>query len=228
MKVHLVCGYKRSGKDTFYKSLKNGIIKNINPGEDTGSEFNPNPYFYIFSHSYNETIDLSEVFLEQASFAAMVKKEVQTYFQISFKKPEVEDICKDNLEFFDEDQKKMRTLREYYIEHAMKMRTQDSDHWVKATEKYIFCKQKDSREQFMITDWRFPNERLYFEKNFSSITYRIFRDEADDENFFDVTEHSLDNEITDFLVLGNLEDVEKAKLKFPQYKDYVLTQVLNV
>jgi hypothetical protein len=228
MKVHLVCGYKRSGKDTFYKSLKNGIIKNINPGEDSGSELNPNPYFYIFSHSYNETIDLSEVFLEQASFAAMVKKEVQTYFQISFKKPEVEDMCKDNLEFFDEDQKKMRTLREYYIEHAMKMRAQDSDHWVKATEKYIYCHQKDSREQFMITDWRFTNERLYFEKNFSSITYRIFRDEADDENFFDVTEHSLDNEITDFLVLGSVDDIEKAKAKFPQYKEYVLTQVLYV
>jgi hypothetical protein len=228
MKVHLVCGYKRSGKDTFYKSLKSGIIKNINPGEDTGSELKPNPYFYIFSHSYNQNIDLREVFLEQASFASMVKKEIQKYFQISFKKSEVEDLCKDNLEFFDEEKEKYRTLRDYYIEHAMNMREKDSDHWAKATEKYIFCKQKDSREQFMITDWRFPNERIYFEKNFSSITYRIFRDEADDENFFDVTEHSLDNEITDFLVVGSLEDVEKAKLKFPHYKDYVLTQVLYV
>jgi hypothetical protein len=225
MKVHLVCGYKRSGKDTFYKSLKKGILEKVNPGEDITPKV---PYFYIFSHSHDINLDLSEVFLEQASFAAMVKKEVQKYFQISFKKSEVEDLCKDNLEFFDEEKKKYRTLREYYIEHAMNMREKDSDHWAKATEKYIFCKQKDSREQFMITDWRFTNERIYFEKNFSSITYRIFRDEADDENFFDITEHSLDNEITDFLVLGSLEDVEKAKVKFPQYKDYILTQVLYV
>jgi len=110
----------------------------------------------------------------------------------------------------------------------MKMREKDPDHWVKSTEKYIYMNQKDSREQFMITDWRFPNERLHFEKNFSSITYRIFRDEADDENFFDITEHSLDNEITDFLVVGSLDDVEKAKEKFPQYKDYILTQVLYI
>jgi hypothetical protein len=224
MKVHLVCGYKRSGKDTFYKSLQNGTLKNINPGEKEHS----NSYFYIFSHSHNQIIDLNEIFLKQASFAAMVKKEVQEYFQISFKKPEVEDLCKDNLDFFDETQKKFRTLRDYYIEHAMKMRDSDPDHWVKATEKYIFCNQKDSKEQFMITDWRFPNERLYFEKNFSSITYRIFRDEADDENFFDATEHSLDNDITDFLVVGNLEEAEKAKVKFPQYKDYILTQVLSI
>jgi hypothetical protein len=228
MKVHLVCGYKRSGKDTFYKSLYNGTMKTVNPGEELGSESNLTPYFYIFSHSHNETIDLNEILLKQASFASMVKKEVQMYFQISFKKPEVEDMCKDNLEFFDEEKNKYRTLREYYIEHAMKMRERDSDHWVKETEKYVYSQQKDSREQFMITDWRFPNERRYFEKNFSSITYRIFRDEADDENFFDLTEHSLDNEITDFLVLGNLEDVEKAKAKFPQYKEYILTQVLYV
>jgi hypothetical protein len=225
MKVHLVCGYKRSGKDTFYKSLTNGELKTVNPGENFKAS---NPYFYIFSHSHDSSLDLNETMLLQASFAAIVKKEVQDYFQISFKKQEVEDICKDNLQFFDDEQKRLRTLREYYIEHAMKMRQMDPDHWVKATEKHIFCRHRDSREQFMITDWRFPNERIYFEKNFSSITYRIFRDEADDENFFDATEHSLDNEITDFLVVGSLEDVEKAKVKFPQYKDYVLTQVLYV
>lgn len=225
MKVHLVCGYKRSGKDTFYKSLTNGTLKTINPGENF---MQSKPYFYILSHSHDTTLDLSETWLLQASFANMVKKEVQEYFKLSFKKPEVEDICKDNLQFFDESQKKFRTLREYYIENAMSMREKDPDHWVKATEKYIFNNHRDSREQFMITDWRFPNERIYFEKNFSSITYRIFREEADDENFFDATEHSLDNEITDFLVVGNLEDIEKAKLKFPQYKEYVLTQVLYI
>ena len=42
MKVHLVCGYKRSGKDTFYKSLQNGTLKNINPGEKIALEIEDN------------------------------------------------------------------------------------------------------------------------------------------------------------------------------------------
>lgn len=226
MKVHLVCGYKRSGKDTFYKSLQKGTIVKVNPGENIQNSVCP--YFYILSHSFDSIFDFENITLLQSSFAAMVKKEVNEYFQISFKKPEVEDICKDNLQFYDEDHKKLRTLREYYIEHAMKMREKDPDHWVKEAEKYIYTIQTDSNQEFMITDWRFPNERIYLEKKFSSITYRIFRDEADDENFFDQTEHSVDNEITDFLVVGNLDDIEKVKEKFPQYKDYILTHYLFV
>jgi hypothetical protein len=54
------------------------------------------------------------------------------------------------------------------------------------------------------------------------MTYRIFREEANDDNVLDVSEHSLDNELTDFLVVGKLSDIDIAISKFPQYKGYEL------
>ena len=225
MRIHLVCGYKRSGKDTFYKTISKGTIVNYNPGENI-EDF---PLFYILAPSYvfPEDLEFPKENLTQMSLASMVKKEIHDYFHIGFKTPELEDICKDHLTFFDEEKERHRTLREYYIEHAMEMRKKDPEHWCKEVEKFIISSPLNiSQSEFMITDWRFPNERIFFEKNFPSVTYRIFREAADDENFFDETEHGLDFEITDFLVVGKIEDIEKAKKRFPQYNEYVLTHLV--
>ena len=62
-----------------------------------------------------------------------------------------------------------------------------------------------------ITDYRFPNEKAYFEKFGKVITYRIFSPYVNGLNTLDVeSEHSLDNEITDYLVLRNPEDFSDA------------------
>ena len=231
MRIHLVCGYKRSGKDTFYKTISKGTIVNYNPGEDLKEFSSGYPLFYILAPSYvfPEDLDFPKETLKQVSLASMVKKEIHDYFHIGFKSAELEDICKDNLTFYDEEKGRHRTLREYYIEHAMEMRKKDPEHWCKEVENYIVTDidmSEGNSTEFMITDWRFINERIFFEKNFASVSYRIFREEADDENFFDETEHGLDFEITDFLVVGKLEDIQKAKKRFPQYNDYVLTHLL--
>jgi hypothetical protein len=88
----------------------------------------------------------------------------------------------------------------------------------------LMSESKESEDIF-ITDWRFKNEKEFFEKvsvntNSSIHTYRIFRKETDDENFFDESEHQLDKESTDFLIISKEEDIEFAKKKFPQYQDY--------
>ena len=230
MRIHLVCGYKRSGKDTFYKTISKGTIVIYNPGEKLENK----PIFYIFAPSYifPEDLQFPTETVKQVSLANMVKKEINDYFHIGFLQPGLEDICKDYLTFYDEEKGRHRTLREYYIEHAMKMRKTDPDHWCKEIEKFMIMDSDVSAspsansKEFMITDWRFPNERIFFEKDFPSVTYRIFREEADNENFFDETEHSLDFEITDFLVVGKEEDIEKAKKRFPQYRDYILTHLV--
>lgn len=229
MNCHLVCGYKRSGKDTFYKAILNNKILSIE--NDINKLEDKSPIFYILSKKEKDKVSLvfniKNIPL-QVALANMVKKEVQSNLKIKFNKPELEEICKDYLSFFDEEKGRYKTLRENYIEHAMKMRKETPEHWCKEAEDYIFEKKKEITDlsDFVVTDWRFPNERIFFEHTFKCYTYRIYREEADDENFFDETEHSLDYESTDFLVLGKIDDFETAKNRFPQYEGYEITHFI--
>lgn len=220
MKYHLICGYKRSGKDTFYNKILRLKNKDI---EDPESE----TCFYILSKEKTFLGSIEPLFcfpkksLIRIAMADMVKEEINEYFKISFKTKECAELAKDNLNFYDEESKTYRSLRSYYIEHAMKMRAINPDHWCnRAYMKMLLDETSDFDVDYVITDWRFKNEKTFFDKNGKVFTYRIFRKETDDENFFDESEHSLDNELTDFLVVGSESDIEFAKKKFPQYHDY--------
>lgn len=238
MKFHLLCGYKRSGKDTFFNKLLETNIKQYNKDIEDPSlhtlkhsslhysniytEWKESaPFFFILTKpGSTESIycqkDIKPIRL---ALADMVKQEVKETLGIKFKTKELEELAKDSLMIFDSKQKGYRVLREYYIEHAMKMRAENPDHW--CNQVYVsLLTYPEEVDNVIITDWRFENERNFFQGYAPVTTYRIFRCEADDENFFDVSEHSLDNEITDFLVVSNLEDIKRAKAKFPQYQEY--------
>jgi hypothetical protein len=246
MKFHLLCGYKRSGKDTFYKKIQLGKFFKYNkypedPSQNTIKHslnhytniyleecVELDPHFYILS---NPGVIESTASIEalknsiskpiRMAMANMVKQEVNHHLKIGFKSKEMEELAKDNLTIYDEEKSKYRVLREYYIEHAMKMREINPNHWCNQAYLHLLTSEEES-DDIVITDWRFKNEREFYETCGPVITYRIFRSETDDENFFDVSEHSLDQEHTDFLVVGSFKDIEKAKSKFPQYKDYTI------
>jgi hypothetical protein len=239
MKYHLICGYKHSGKDTFYKKLStpNAIKKHkeafdpLNPNHTAlySSECDTKiPYFYILAKP--GCIDSNFQFYQNLSpmrmaMADMVKEEIHEYFQINFSTKECAELAKDSLNFYDEESGKYRSLRSYYIEHAMKMRKINPDHWCTKAYTSNLINSEDICD-VAITDWRFVNERNFFDRVGQTLTYRIFRSEADDENFFDESEHDLDKEISDFLVVGNIEDIVAAKKKFPQYFDYEIEFVV--
>jgi len=219
MKYHLICGYKRSGKDTFFKKIISCKLKEyLEPCSETEE-----PFFYILTnpgHTGKE-FEFFELPPVRVALADLVKKEVNEDFKIKFHSLEAEEIAKDSFSFYDVNENRYRTLREYYIERAMKKRQEDPNHWCK---KALESAEKD--KELIITDWRFLNERIFFENQAPSITYRIFRSETMDTNFDDETEHSLDKEITDFLVVKTLEDIEIAKERFPQYKNFTIKFVL--
>jgi hypothetical protein len=240
MKYHLICGYKHSGKDTFYKKL---VIPNtIKKYKETFDPLNPNHvfaqcgeygaktlYFYILAKP--GCIDSGFQFYEnipplRLAMADMVKEEIHEYFKINFTSKECAELAKDNLHFYDEESGSYRSLRSYYIEHAMKMRKSNPDHWCVKAYTHNLLNSDDTVTDIAITDWRFVNERNFFDRVGQTLTYRIFRSEADDENFFDESEHDLDKEITDFLVVGCVEDIAVAKKKFPQYYDYEIEFVV--
>jgi hypothetical protein len=225
MKYHLICGYKRSGKDTFYNYLSKG---NITEYTDSNKCEESEKCFYILTKPGHIEFQSIKSNPTRIAMASIVKEEIHAYFQIKFKSKELEELAKDNLLFFDEEKAKYKTLREYYIEHAMKMRYMDCDHWCKSAWLYLLMNGDEDDNDIIITDWRFPNEKIFFQNKGDALTYRIFREEADDENFFDSSEHSLDSESTDFLVVGKKSDVIKAKAKFPQYEGYEIKYKINL
>ena len=221
MKIHLICGYKRSGKDTFYKKINEGHIHTI---EEDCNDSKSIPYFYILCKP--GVLDRDFIFfkdtLSRFSLAKLVKEDIHKKLHIQFedspKGEKAEESAKDAMLFFDSEKNKFRYLRDFYIEHAMNTRNVDPEYWCKKV--YESVKNIESSKDICITDWRFLNERIYFEGFGASITYRVFRQEANNNNIEDFTEHSLDHEITDFLVVGSLDDIKIAKQKFPVYKDY--------
>lgn len=211
MKVHLVSGYKGSGKDTFYTFLKE-------------QNFFDGKVFYIYGNPHNPDIKDYYTLLHsiknpaRVALSDPVKQETNSLLKIRLLHPKLAELAKEHLLLFDQHRQDYRTLRSYYVEYATQMRRRDQDYWCKKLHselRYI------DTEDIVITDWRFPNEKKYFEKHFSCLTYRVFRSEAIDRDLGDESEHSLDTEVADYLVLSNPADFAIAKALLPQYKDYV-------
>ena len=221
MTIHLVAGYKGSGKDSFYKKIID--INNIKRYTQC-SEFQP--YFYILTKP--GCIDTNFYFYKtvpiRKALADAVKEEIHTKLGLKFTNMECQELAKEHLLLKDENDNEsgaLKPLRYYYIKYALEAREKDIDHWCKK----IDYGDKISSE-IMITDFRFLNEQIYFESKHDVLTYRVFRKEKDNNNFSDSSEHQLDNEITDFLVVGSIDDIEYAKDKFPQYSDYEISFVV--
>lgn len=218
MIIHLVAGYKGSGKDSFYKKISNK--ENIKKYTQCNEL---QPYFYILTKP--GCIDTNYCFYKtvpiRKALADAVKHEVHMKLGLTFTSLECQELAKEHLYLKDEHDESgsLKPLRYYYIKHALEAREKDIDHW---------CKKIDSEisEEIMITDFRFRNERIYFETKYDVLTYRVFRKEADNNNLSDVSEHQLDDQITDFLVVGNVNDIDYAKQKFPQYNDYEISFVV--
>lgn len=227
MTIHLIAGYKGSGKDSFYKKIINK--KNIKKYTQCGESC---PYFYILTKP--GCIDTNFCFYNtvpiRKALADAVKEEVHTKLGLKFTSLECQELAKEHLLLKDESDSESSTLkplRYYYIKYALEAREKDIDHWCK---KIDSSESHDSEgkisEEIMITDFRFLNERIYFESKYDVLTYRVFRKEKDNTNIDDISEHQLDNEITDFLVVGSLDDIGFAKTKFPQYHDYEISFVV--
>lgn len=210
MEAHLICGYKRSGKDTFYTQIKNGkIVQEYNEPNNLET----NPMFYILADKSNPPF--FDIKGYRLGMADLVKEVVNQSLGLRFKTKECADIAKDFMFIQD------KLLRNYYIELAMNKRESDPDYWCRNAYEL-----HSDKSQLVITDWRFKNEKDFFETKGKCITYRVYRNEADSNDFSDASEHGLDNEKTDYLIVGSIQDIEKAKLKFPQYQRYKLKYIL--
>lgn len=206
--VILVCGYKRTGKDTLMSILAG-----------TTSRF----HWRIYKHpsALQKRFD-HEIYIRTA-FADALKREAGIEYGIPL---EVPDSDKDSKLYVHYQTGELVSARDIYIEWGSIRRSQDIDYWCKAAFNTI---KSDDNAAYVVTDWRFSNEGNYVTRAFPSvITVRVYRSDVPEPDANIESEHQLDYYQTDFLLLSDGVDgeFERAVQKFPQYANYVECEVI--
>ena len=210
----MICGYRRTGKDTLYNQLNNVGDISFNwhvyyrPDSEMAEIFGKGPHPAII----NEILAPGSRF----AFADRLKQDVQGQLReagIIFDY----EAEKDTREF--SFQGNLTTYRQMCIDHGAKMRELDKDYWCRIVTDQI------GTDNAIITDFRFPNEHT-FVANYAAtnklplVTIRVFRKEVPIPTLSEPSEHSLDTFQTDLLLVRDEKDFEEACKLFPQYQDY--------
>lgn len=198
-----ICGYKRHGKTTLANEL-------CDPQRVIGK--------WSILHDPSDNV-LGELWHFWASpklvnvhaFASKLKIETHEFLRLKNTSFDTFEHVKETATFADPDDPSIvRTIRQWYI-HVSKQFSRD--HWV----QLVF----DSIQMGgvnIISDWRFTKELVE-----PAITIRVFREGIDIPLIDDESEHDLDYYKTRYVFFTG--DTEYIKAKFPQYKDYVRSEI---
>lgn len=203
--ILLLCGYRKTGKDTFYQKLA------------VGNEYSYS--FYVHPSTRIEHIDNTKQQYHRVSFAESLKQEASQHYGIPANIP---DADKDIKQYTHPETQSLVSARDLFIQWGAKRRQEDIDYWT----KLAFAKARPAA-QYIVTDWRFISESDYTYSNFNRVTTaRIYRRQVPIPDLNEKSEHNLDTTLTDVLILSNpgyeeTEFMEACKI-FPQYKDYIL------
>lgn len=194
MSLTLVCGYRRTGKDTLCKILN---------GDHT--------YSWLIYGKQNSKYVSGKV--ERLAFADALKKEVEIEYGVPADLPDSQKEAPLYLVKLFED---LVSARRIWIYQGALRRSQDIDYWCS-----IIHNSLRENHKYIITDWRFPNEYEFFAKRgLVDNTIRIFRSQVPIPPLEEASEHSLDSFLTDFLLVTSEEEFVTAKSQFPQYSSY--------
>jgi hypothetical protein len=204
MNTILICGYRRTGKDTLYSIL-------------TTSPTSVDRFKWRIYHRMNQSTQISKQFdcmnYERIAFADILKREASDIYGIPM---QVSDADKDIKQFVHYQTHELVSARDIYIEHGRIRREQDPEYWCKAA----FANKTNT----IVTDWRYHNEAAYAINHIDNVlTIRIYRSAVPEPDSSIDSEHDLDTYLTDFLLLpdGIEDEFNKAIIKFPQYINYV-------
>lgn len=204
--VILICGYRKTGKDMLYQKLSRKAPLDL----------------FSWSIYASPLVDSSKVYNDfntgtyiRQALADKLKSEANTQYSIS---SYISDNEKDIKQFIHPITKALVSARDIYIEWGEKRRGEDPEYWCKCIEKPLLG------ETVVITDWRHPNERDYFVNEYGNvITMRVYRGDVIEPPKNVISEHDLDNVLTDYVLIFDKPGEWDILLEhFPQYQNYVL------
>lgn len=220
----LLCGYRGTGKDTFYTNLcTSGNIHDqyaFYSAADMARPVDPvkNFLYAIAPQALNQPQ------YQRVAFADALKVEIMKRYNIPAEPMGLEE--KNKIQFKNENNKDV-SFRDLCIHWALVRRSEDPDYWAKKALEPL-----KGSTKVVFTDWRFLNEYSVVKEKYPQvITARIFRSGVEIPNESIKSEHELDDFTTDILILpknvnSTLAEVnaslEGAIAQFPQYKNFFL------
>lgn len=204
--VHLICGYKGTGKDDLHLSL-------------TGNKL---PRKYLIFARGPSSMEAATAYTPPSPWDSFLRRT-----RLSFASPLKEIVHKElNLQrpvdpFFKDIHIHWLgySLRDMYIITAGREKMINGEcHFAEMLAKRVVDTSPD--HVYDVTDFRFPEELRVMREKFNVVTTRVFRSSVSLPKSDDHSERSLDNLTTDYLVVPE-EDVEEALALFPQYEGFV-------
>lgn len=204
--VWLLCGYRRTGKDTLFNRL---IAIDDRPwrGYQHPNSIRADPFAETKSGPFT-----------RVAFADALKREAREVYGI----PNLDSMDKDGAELIHYQTGAKVSPRDIYIEWGQIRRDQDPEYWCKRAFQEALPGSK-----IIVTDWRFSNEGLVTRTLFpNALSVRVYRASVPEPPMDIASEHDLDGETTDLLMVPTVEDFEAARKRFPQYAEYVFTGMI--
>ena len=213
LRVYLVCGFRRTGKDTLLAQFNRDPNCPI-PFDNWEIRARPSqPYFLIVQP------------VKQVSFAQPLKDMVIKKLGMPVD-TDIEAIKDQPLsEEFRQSYSKGTTFRDVLIEVAKEGRLQDPDYWCKSA----FAPNLSSPIPIMVTDWRYPNEKDFVAKLAKVITIRVFRKEVPVPTT--ESEIQLNADQTDYIltpVSSDQSQWSRAIEVLPQYRHYIPVGYISI
>lgn len=206
--IFLICGYKRTGKDSLYQ-----LLSGLSPNKWTGHAVYRHPDSQPWVQSYTKNMKYT-----RKAFADELKSEVSEIYYIPRGIPDEEKEYKQFIHYQTGD---MVSARDIYIEWGTIRRAENPDYWCS---KVLSTMKED--EVTTITDWRFYNElKIMQNSQWKTKTIRVFRRDVIIPNISLQSEHELDNYKTDYLIIPQ-EQFKAAVKQFPQYSIYIQDAIL--
>lgn len=187
-----IIGYTGTGKDTLFKIINKEITQYEN--------------WVVYCKS------------KENNFENLINKK---YYRLALADKLKEKICKlFNLEYSEQDKDKKNILindQMYSFRDLCKNYALNNDKliWINKIIKII----KNNNNSYMITDLRLKHELKKLKKFDNFVSIRIFNGSNDIPDYDINTEHELDDYVTDFLFLRNIEFEDFLKL-FSEYRNF--------
>lgn len=186
--VALICGYKRTGKDTFADELSKGNYEHVRAVYARRPHASKEHNAMIFENAF--------LGAERITFAGSIRSLVSEILQL----PEDSEFLTDRKdEIFTEDGE---TVRDVMIRIGNEGRKRDPEVWAKKMISEM--RRRGWERRFVCSDWRFKNELIAMRREVANvITFRVFRHSVPIPPSDVTSEHDLNDVDVDFVVLGD-------------------------
>lgn len=228
--IYLVCGYRRTGKDTLFKILDNKSKNLLN----SDTLFQSQKPWQIYKNPNHQNISFNNEKYQRIAFADTLKEEASEVYGIP---KYIDDEDKDIKQFVHYKTKELVSARDIYIEWGAYRKSQNINYWCQLALSSVplniqnFNIKSTNRGtydvNYVITDFRFEHEADYSKSNYDNvITIRVYRSDVPipDKNID--SEHNLDKYSTEFLLVTDDNEFKKALELFPQYTNYIKCETI--